>query len=492
MAPKTNTKKTSKDKKALKRKKTEESSDVTSEESDSDIHSVNTITKTVPSSTIPTSNPTATSSATKNIPNSTATSSATKNIPKFLLITSTDKDRSVVNLSPFIIGKALEGLAGAPKSIKKLWSSGQLLVEVTRDSHATNLLRSMVLAGVPITVTPHGALNSSKGVVRSRDFAGVSDQDMLEGLQLDGVCATDVKRITIRKGEARIATGTFIITFGCPVLPTEIIAAYQKINVEPYIPNPLRCFKCQRFGHHQDRCKREARCGRCGEEGHVDSSCSSDHKCCNCSGNHTSYARACPVWKAEKEIVHIKVTRRVSFPDARKIVEARTPTTGQSYANATRVVRSASSTSEIACQTDISWLRGDNYKTLNPPSTNNKILTPRSTKSNAITATTQTSSTSLSESSIQNISHLPKEKVTPEKIQSSSTTKQVNKDRMRGSRHLTSDRPAKGSDDAIQVFNRYGQLDDMDASDVSIPHSRRNSVSPRKHSPVRHPKPPNG
>ena len=234
MAPKTNTKQTSKDKKALKRKKTEESSDVTSEESDSDIHSVNTITKTVPSSTIPTSNP-------------TATSSATKNIPKFLLITSTDKDRSVVNLSPFIIGKALEGLAGAPKSIKKLWSSGQLLVEVTRDSHATNLLRSRVLAGVPITVTPHGALNSSKGVVRSRDFAGVSDQDMLEGLQLDGVCATDVKRITIRKGEARIATGTFIITFGCPVLPTEIIAAYQKINVEPYIPNPLRCCKCQRF-----------------------------------------------------------------------------------------------------------------------------------------------------------------------------------------------------------------------------------------------------
>ena len=223
MAPKKNTKKTSQDKKASKRKKTEESSDVTSEESDSDISTSKTVT-----SSLTLTSPLVSNSPLVSTSPPTSTSSTNKTFAAFLLIESLDKDHPVVKLSPFVIKKAIEGLAGAPKSIKKLWSSGQLLVEVTKESHATNLLRSRVFAGVPIKVAPHGSLNSSKGVVRSRDFDGVSDQDMLEGLKLDGVCATDVKRIIIRKGEARIATGTFIITFACPVLPREIIAAYQK------------------------------------------------------------------------------------------------------------------------------------------------------------------------------------------------------------------------------------------------------------------------
>ena len=41
--------------------------------------------------------------------------------------------------------------------------------------------------------------------------------------------------------------------------------------------------------------------------------------CANCSENHPSYTRTCSVWK--KEILPIKHTRNIPYPEAQKIVE---------------------------------------------------------------------------------------------------------------------------------------------------------------------------
>ena len=38
------------------------------------------------------------------------------------------------------------------------------------------------------------------------------------------------------------------------MLPKKIKAAYLSVNVEIYNPNPLICYHCQVFGHHQDNC----------------------------------------------------------------------------------------------------------------------------------------------------------------------------------------------------------------------------------------------
>ena len=40
-----------------------------------------------------------------------------------------------------------------------------------------------------------------------------------------------------------------------------------------------------------------------------------------CSEDHPSYTRSCPAWKKEKEILTIKHTRNIPYPEARKIVE---------------------------------------------------------------------------------------------------------------------------------------------------------------------------
>jgi len=127
------------------------------------------------------------------------------------------------------------------------------------------------------------------------------------------------------------------------------------LKVDAYIPNTLRCFKCQRYGHHRMTCKRELTCAKCGTTGHEDRDCSQKPHCVNCDGDHGSFCRDCPMWKREKNIQTVNVTRGISFPEARKIIEQKgnTPTSARSYSDFPGQKKCT-----VACQTEMTWPLG--------------------------------------------------------------------------------------------------------------------------------------
>ena len=47
-----------------------------------------------------------------------------------------------------------------------------------------------------------------------------------------------------------------------------------------------------------------------------------ENSCVNCDGDHPLYAKTCEKRKREKEILSVKYTRKISFLEARKIVDA--------------------------------------------------------------------------------------------------------------------------------------------------------------------------
>ena len=59
---------------------------------------------------------------------------------------------------------------------------GSLLVEYATENHSRNLLRSKILCNVPIHVSQHFSLNTSKGVIKSRHLEGVSEEEICENL----------------------------------------------------------------------------------------------------------------------------------------------------------------------------------------------------------------------------------------------------------------------------------------------------------------------
>ena len=72
----------------------------------------------------------------------------------------------------------------------------------------------------------------------------------------------------VRRNDILVPTITFILTFRNHILPQSIKAGYLNIPVDPYAPNPLRCFKCKKYGHGQKiRCNKMT-CARCGQIDH--------------------------------------------------------------------------------------------------------------------------------------------------------------------------------------------------------------------------------
>ena len=105
----------------------------------------------------------------------------------------------------------------------------------------------------------------------------------------------DVKRITIKKEGKIIETSTYAMTINRPTIPEKIKVGYTMERVEQFIPNPLRCYKCQRYGHHEDNCRGKEGCGKFGQQNpdHYINDCDFPNKCVNCSGDYLVYSRSC-------------------------------------------------------------------------------------------------------------------------------------------------------------------------------------------------------
>lgn len=144
-----------------------------------------------------------------------------------------------------------------------------------------------------------------------------------------------VRRIHIKRDGKFIPTKHLILTFDIPKLPKFIKAGYLHCNTRLYIPNPLRCFQCQHFGHWKTAYRGKVTCARCSVAGHESENCKEPARCVNCQKDHPSYSKNCERWKIEKEIQTVKTIQNVSYPDAKNIVQSRTPTVGVSYAATT-------------------------------------------------------------------------------------------------------------------------------------------------------------
>ena len=185
-------------------------------------------------------------------------------------------------------------------------TSPNLVVEVLSCTYEEKL---PTFGGLSVTVEPHSRLNSSRSVVRSADLRGTSEDEIVE--ELDEV--THARRITRHRNENRIETDSIILSFDSPTPPRKIKMGYLNLDVRPYIPNPMRCFKCHRFGHGKDHCKRpDALCVRCGNGGHLEHDCSNDPSCINCRGDHSAISFTCPKYLEEQAILRYNKQRRPS------------------------------------------------------------------------------------------------------------------------------------------------------------------------------------
>ena len=96
-------------------------------------------------------------------------------------------------------------------------------------------------------------------------------------------------------------TRQVIVTVRGTLSPNLDMGNWEVFYLRPYTPEPLRCFRCQQFGHHQNNCSCTPACGICSRK-HVIQQCLDEyktkhevtHKCPNGWEGHHAWNHSCP------------------------------------------------------------------------------------------------------------------------------------------------------------------------------------------------------
>ena len=363
--------------------------------------------------------------------------------PHWFIVEPNDDEKNLTKLSAFAISKAVKAQIGTVKNIKRL-RRGDLLLEVAGRAQYNTVTKLSEFAGCAVKVTAHRTMNSSKGVIRHRELARCTKEEIISEMAEQGV--TDAVVINIKDNGEQRRTNIVILTFGMPAPPKHVTIGYERASVSPYIPNPLRCFNCQRYGHGKNNCRNRAVCARCGAQGHNSDGCEEEMKCANCDGCHMASSKECPRWQSEKRVQQVKAERGISFPEARKIVfQANTRTSAAVVASGTTAQKKPSVRS-VQIQTDLTW----------PSSLEAPISVPQKTQE------TQTESPVNSRQD-----SAPVRGDAPTNVRkrpaSSSPGEQPGRPKTPPRRKLN--RPPKKGNDPISLYNRYGRLDSTGLAD---------------------------
>lgn len=221
--------------------------------------------------------------------------------------------------NPLKITEALKMKLGNIKYAKTL-RDGNIMLICRDEKQREKALRLKTLASNSVKCSKWEERKTTKGVIYGIPTE-VSEDEIKKSLTGAKVCK--VKRMQYTRDGVRKDSLSVMIQFEEEVLPTRVMVGFMSYNVREYVAPPLRCFKCQRYGHVAAICKGRQRCGKCAGE-HQYGECGENVKlqCCNCGGEHSSAYGGCEVRKRAIKVQNVKMTEGISYADAIKRVKS--------------------------------------------------------------------------------------------------------------------------------------------------------------------------
>ena len=219
--------------------------------------------------------------------------------PRFLVVQCTDPQKKLRDQNSDITDRTIRGVTSASVIIQ--WMGPALLVEVSHEAYAHNLLKVTQIGELPVKVSPHRSMNSRKVKV-GRAANGISNEEVKDALNSsprnrDMTFVAEAFSVLVNRNNEKRPTSTFYLTFQGTSLPQKVRLGFERFDVDLYIPFPRRCFKCQKYGQNSRTCRATSDvCPLCSGTGHKQDSCpnKASLKCSNCNGPHSASTRECP------------------------------------------------------------------------------------------------------------------------------------------------------------------------------------------------------
>ena len=150
---------------------------------------------------------------------------------------------------------------------------GEWLVQASTKEQSEVYLSLTNLDNMDVVVQKHNDLNSIEGTVvlpPANDDDGLPDEGTLLGslqLRYPNVQSVQTYKIPSRRNASkfiRIAR----IKFERQELPKDIRIEGQRRELLPFVPKPLQCKSCSKYGHTKSKCRSEAVCAFCSSKDH--------------------------------------------------------------------------------------------------------------------------------------------------------------------------------------------------------------------------------
>lgn len=246
-----------------------------------------------------------------------------REVKEFKVIVRVNEEKALQTISPVRLSMILKNQVGNINNAKVL-RDGNLMISCNTEEQKDRACRMKEIGKYKVTSVSLVQEGSKwkKGVIWGIPIE-VSDEEIKSNLR--GGKIKNVRRLQTFKNGEKTYSESILIEFDEENLPERVYLGYLSYNVREYVPRPIRCFKCQRFGHTAQTCKGKRRCARCGED-HEYEECNKSRqpKCCNCGGSHSVAYGGCEIMKREVQVQQVRVRNKISYAEAVKVVKQRT------------------------------------------------------------------------------------------------------------------------------------------------------------------------
>ena len=210
-------------------------------------------------------------------------------------------------ISPLVLENKLLSSYPTREMCFRPQKTNEWLIEATTKAQSDIFLSIKEIQGIKVTVKSHDMLNYVQGTVvlpQLHDDEQIPDKSiLLESLKLryDNIHDIEVYEIPSRKDDI-LPTRIAKIKFVGQDLPQKIKVLGQNREVRPYVPKPLQCRQCCKFGHTHKVCQNKEICVVCGSEEHTTDWNCPDTKCSNCGQPHHAKSKECPFYIYNTEL----------------------------------------------------------------------------------------------------------------------------------------------------------------------------------------------
>jgi hypothetical protein len=206
------------------------------------------------------------------------------------------------------------------KNISKL-RNGSLLIRTHTKTQSQELKKLNTIMNCSVEIKSHPTLNQTQGTIFAPDLMHLSSEELTEDWTNQGHKIKKVYRFQRKEDGIFKLTPKLLITFDGLNLPETIWHGFRRYSTQIFIPNPMRCFKCNKIDHTGKNYRSQFdTCVICSGEKHQ-LPCNNTPKCVNCSENHPANSPNCIIYKIAKETITIKTQEKCSYREAKQRAE---------------------------------------------------------------------------------------------------------------------------------------------------------------------------